>query len=320
MNRVIANKKISVKAFLSVVIPVLFYVLFILFLILYIKSLDFDQLKNINIAWEYILIATGFGLFFRYWGVFIWIVLLRSLGAEDLGSKIRLTYVYAKSWLGRYIPTPAAWMMGKVYFASKHGISRNKLAVSSLLEGALQILVVTMLSFTMLIFDKRLDVVDAQFKLLMFGVICAGVVMMTPRVFNWTISTMYKVVKKKRFETEHYVNKRIILKGALLYVVGALVSGLSLFFIAKSVYPTLGYDTLIFVMGVGNLAGAVSMLAVFAPSGIGVREGIQLVLLSLIMPREYALVITIATRLWGIAVDLLFFSISKLTLYFSKTK
>jgi uncharacterized membrane protein YbhN (UPF0104 family) len=52
------------------------------------------------------------------------------------------------------------------------------------------------------------------------------------------------------------------------------------------------------------------MLAFFAPSGIGVREGIQLALLNIIMPAEYALVITIFTRLWGVVTDFLFFGIA----------
>lgn len=54
------------------------------------------------------------------------------------------------------------------------------------------------------------------------------------------------------------------------------------------------------------------MLAIFAPSGIGVREGIQLVLFSLIMPKELALAVTIITRLWSVGMDFVFFGLSRL--------
>lgn len=297
-----------------VITPIIFYTLFFVFLALYIRSLDFSQLESIRVNWLYLGVASIFGLAFRYWGVFIWVVLLRSFGAKNLGSKIRLAYVYSKSWLGRYIPTPAAWMMGKVYFASKHGISKNKLAVSSLLEGALQVIVVMIVSFVMLIFDRRLDVIEPKFKILMFLVICAGIITMIPKVFNTIVSKAYRILKKKTFDPEHHASGSIVTKGAFLYTIGALISGASLFFIAKAVYPSLGYDNLIFVMGVGNLAGAASMLAVFAPSGLGVREGIQLVLLSLIMPREFALIITVVTRLWGVAIDFMFYGINRVAL------
>lgn len=300
------------KKIISISVPIVFYGLFAIFLVIYVRSLDYSQLKALQISWPYILIATIVGLGFRYWGVYIWVVLLKSLGATQLGNTSQLVYVYAKSWLGRYIPTPAAWMMGKVYFASKHGISKNKLAVSSILEGALQVIVVMTISFVMLTFDARFDVVEPRYRLLMFTIIIVGIVAMMPPLFNRAISLVYSIAKRKPFDKSHQATGAAITKGAFLYIIGAILNGLSLFFIAKAVHPSLGYDSIIFVMGVGNLAGAASMLAIFAPSGIGVREGIQLVLLSIIMPKEAALVITVMTRLWGVGVDFLFFGLSKL--------
>jgi uncharacterized membrane protein YbhN (UPF0104 family) len=102
------------------------------------------------------------------------------------------------------------------------------------------------------------------------------------------------------------------MRGASLYLADAVVNGLSLFFIAKAVDPSLAYGNIVFAMGAASLAGAASMLAVFAPSGLGVREGIQLVLFSLIMPKDLALAVTVITRLWSVAMDLAFFGISRL--------
>ncbi|HSX15543.1 MAG TPA: hypothetical protein VLF40_02025, partial [Candidatus Saccharimonadales bacterium] len=103
-----------------------------------------------------------------------------------------------------------------------------------------------------------------------------------------------------------------VFQGATLYLADAIINGLSLFFIAKAVDPSLAYSNIIFAMGAGSLAGAASMLAIFAPSGLGVREGIQLVLFSLIMPKELALAVTIITRLWSVGVDFAFFGLSRL--------
>ncbi len=68
---------------------------------------------------------------------------------------------------------------------------------------------------------------------------------------------------------------------------------------------------MLFVIGVSNLAGALGMLAIFAPSGIGVREGILLGLLSIVMPTEFALLVTVTSRLWDVALDGIFFAIGK---------
>ena len=97
-----------------------------------------------------------------------------------------------------------------------------------------------------------------------------------------------------------------------MYLIDAMINGLSLFFIAKGVDPGLSYSNIVFAMGTASLAGAASMLAIFAPSGLGVREGIQLVLFSLIMPKELALAVTVITRLWSVGIDVAFFGLCRL--------
>lgn len=292
--------------------PVLFYLCLASFLAFYLKGIDFSKFHEATFIWIYVVIASFIGIATRYWQVFIWFVLLSGLGATNLGNSAgELIYVYAKSWLGRYIPGTAPWILGKIYFASRHGISKNKLAVSSLLEGSLQVSVTLALAFVMLIFDTRLDVITFHVKLLMTIVIFASMIAIWPPIFNSIISIAYKFLKRKNLANEHLVSGRIISRGVALYAVGAILNGLSLFFICKAVSPTLSYHDLIFVMGAGNLAGAVGMLAIFVPSGLGIREGISLILLSVIMPRELALIVTVAWRIWGVVIDLIFFVASR---------
>ena len=249
-------------------------------------------------------------MFFRYWTAYIWVVLLKNLGAKNVRLGRDLLYVYAKSWLGRYIPGTAPWILGKIYFASKYGISKNKLAVSSLLEGALQIAVLLAISLLLLIADARLDVIGSEYKFLMILGLMGCFVSLLPPVFNFFVAFAYRIFKKKTLSIEDYANTRTISTGAGMYAIGALINGISLFFIAKAMYPDLGYEQLSFVIGVGTLASAVSMLAVFAPSGLGVREGIQLALLSIIMPTEIALLVTISTRLLSLVCDGCFYLVS----------
>lgn len=306
--------KLLVKA-----IPYIFYTLLIIFLAVYISRIDFEQFKSVQLAWHFVIIASLLGLAMRFWQIFIWFTLLKGLGAKDLQKSTRqLIYVYAKSWLGRYIPGTAPWILGKIYFASKHGIAKSKLAVSSLLEGALQVSVVMIVAFAILIFDPRLDVVGSTIKLLMIGVLIACIVAIWPPIFNRLISLAHKLIRKKKIDPADLASNKTVFKGAVLYIVGALLSGTALFFIAKAVYPALGYDNMLFVIGVSNLAGALGMLAIFAPSGIGVREGILLGLLSIVMPTEFALLVTVTSRLWDVALDGIFFALGKVAVITKK--
>jgi uncharacterized membrane protein YbhN (UPF0104 family) len=305
------NTKLITKS-----IPYIFYTLLLIFLALYISHIDFAQFRSVHFAWRFVIIASVLGLAMRFWQIFIWFTLLRGLGAKNLQkSTPQLIYVYAKSWLGRYIPGTAPWILGKIYFASKHGIAKSKLAVSSLLEGALQVSVVMIVAFAILIFDPRLNVINSAIKLLMIGVLVACILAIWPPIFNRLISLAHRLIRKKKIDAADLASSKTVLSGALLYVVGALLSGTALFFIAKAVYPDLGYDNLLFVIGVSNLAGALGMLVIFAPSGIGVREGILLSLLSIVMPTEFALLVTVTSRLWDVALDGIFFAIGKAVNY-----
>jgi uncharacterized membrane protein YbhN (UPF0104 family) len=287
--------------------------LLILFLFLYLQSIDFDKFKHAQFVWGYIGIATALGLTARYWQVLIWFVLLTGLGATNLTKhSTQLIYVYAKSWLGRYIPGTAPWILGKIYFASKHGIPKQKLAVSSLLEGGLQITVTMAVAAVMLLLDSRLDVISGQNKLLIGLILLGCIITMLPPVFNKLISWAYRLLRRQNLPREHLATNQTVGNGVLLYTIGALINGLSLFFIAKAVDPSLSYHNVWFVMAAGNLSAAASMLAIFAPSGLGVREGIQLVLLSVIMPTELALLVTVVTRLWSVLLDFIFFGLSRL--------
>lgn len=290
--------------------PIVFYLLFGIFLVVYVRSIDFQSLRGIGIDWRYLLLSTIFSIAFRFFGAFIWFDLLKGLGAVHL-NKVELVYVYAKSWLGRYIPGTAPWILGKIYFASKHGVSKSKLAVSSLLEAALQIVAALILSLSILPFDSRFNTVNPAIRTAMIAVLVVCVVVLIPKVFNYLLSSAHQIIRRAPLPAEHHTNARTLLRGAGMYILGSVINGAALFFIAKSLYGPLSYNDFLFILGIGAFSGAAGMLAIFVPSGIGVRDGIQLLLLSLVVPGEYALAITIMARLWDVAADLVFFGLCR---------
>lgn len=292
-------------------VPFVFYGLLFVFLAAYLRTVDFEKIIHLHVSWLHIVLATLFGLLTRYLGAFIWLTILRTLGAQNVGMHTQLIYVYAKSWMGRYIPGTAPWILGKIYFASKHGVPKQKLAISSLLEAGIEIVTMLVLAFSLLLFDNRLDVLNTQVKGIMLLVAVGGIIALIPAVFNWWVGLAFRLLGRKPLSPEHRTTTKTVTQGTGLYLINSLINGISLFFIAKGIDPSLGYSNILFTIGASSLAGAAGMVAVFAPSGLGVREGIQLVLFSLIMPKELAVAVTVATRLWIIAVDFMFFGISK---------
>lgn len=313
------KRRPGLRRFLTKAIPIAFYVLLAVFLVLYVRSVDWAQLSGVRWNWGWVAVATLISLGFRYWGVGIWFYLLRRLGATGLkGSGVTLTYVYAKSWMGRYIPGAATWIIGKVYFASKHGVSKARLGVSGLLEGALQIAATLALALVLLLVDPRTHGLDGWLIALMIAAFVGCVVCLVPQVFVWLIGLALKVLRRKPLEDDVRPGLGTVLGGAGLYVAGAILSGSAYYFITLAVYPSLKGSDAAFVIGAASMASAISMLAVFAPGGLGVREGVQALLLSLVMPPSIALVVVVVTRVWSLGVDALFLLCAAVPTWFGR--
>lgn len=294
------------------------YVLLAGFLAWAAYTIQWSALSKVTFNIGFLAIAAAAGLGFRYWQTFIWITVLRGLGAQKVRMNRELIYVYAKSWLGRYIPGTAPWILGKIFFASRHGVSKTKLAVGSLLEAAIQIAVLLSTSAIMLLFDARLNIPSvAYLRPIMVAVIVACLIGLMPPVFNRLMAVAFRILRRPKLERENYATWRTIGTASAQYVVGTLLSGISLYAMALSIYPQLGLGNFFYVVAAGNLAGAVSMLIVFLPSGIGVRDGLQLVFLRVVMPGAIAAAVVVITRVWTLILDIVFFGVSWIILVIS---
>jgi len=298
-------KKLALKA-----VPWAFYALVAVFAYFYLKGLDWATLSKVSIDWRWMVAATVASIAVRYWFAGIWMFLLRSLNADLGGQERELFLVYAKSWLGRYIPGGATWILGKIYFATKLGISKAKLGISSFLEGALQIIVVLISAAGMLAVDPHVQKLGRTWVWLLLLAAVIGLVTVYPPVFNRVIQFGYRKVRKQSIDDDHLPNTTTMGKGILAFLVSSILSGLSFYFVAAAVDPKLDLSSVAFIVGASNLASALSMLAVFAPAGLGVREGVQLSMLLLVMNPEQALVATVLMRLWSIVMDALFAAIA----------
>jgi len=293
------------------VVTGVFFALILVFLAFYLRSIDWHKLDQLSINWWLILAGTVIGLLFRYFGAYIWRVILRALGAHELPHYGISTDVYAQAWMGRYIPGTVTWIAGKVYLASTWGVSKSRLTVASLLEGGSQVAAITFVSFILIGFSPRLHVLSLGAKLSLIALGLLVLIILIPRVFNTCIGWAFKVLRGRDVPDELAINGPSVSRSFGLYSIGALISGLSCFLVVWAIDPQLHFSDLWFVIGAFGLATVAGMAAPFAPSGLGIRDGLQLVLLTAIMPKETALAATVLVRLWSVAVDVLFFGLTR---------
>ncbi len=82
-----------------------------------------------------------------------------------------------------------------------------------------------------------------------------------------------------------------------------ILFGIALYVLIRSFYA-LDAGSILYLAGAFSFSSIVGILALFAPSGLGVREGILAVFLNRIMPTSIALVVSVVSRLWLTVAEL----------------
>ena len=218
-----------------------------------------------------------------------WIWILGAWG-------IRLPYRNALqaemvSMLAKYIPggvwTPAA----RVVAVRRIGITDTSLVLSSMLIEAGLSAVAGVLVF--LAGMVTVQTVDANLlPLLAFAAVVA--VLLHPRVFGRVARVVFRPFGGS---TPPPLPYRLMLGLLGYYAFTWLVGGAALLFLVRSVGGAAGPRDVIFLGGVSAVGAIVAVLAVIAPSGLGVREASMYGLLISIVPNGAALGAIVLNRL-----------------------
>jgi hypothetical protein len=254
---------------------------------------------------------------FRYLGVFVWRVVLSRLGATDLPRFRVLADIYAKAWLARYIPGTIPWIAGKIYLAAEYGISKSRLAVSTLVEAAAQVVGVGAISLALLAVDRRIGELSAALLWLVIAGAAVLVLAMVPAVFNRILALGIRILKRG---TAVHVSWNVVLSSVSLYAAGALVSGLSYALLVYALVPDIEAGDIVFLVGAFGFAGVVGMLTPLVPSGLGTRDGAQLLLLLVVFSAPVAGLIVVVSRVWSAAVDFLFWAVAVAFSHFTRAR
>jgi glycosyltransferase 2 family protein len=227
------------------------------------------------------------------WGLILQTFLQSRLSWRE---SLRIWYV---SQVSKYLPGSMWNYVSRVYLCGQKGISTSKAVLSMVLEIVLILLAQCIVFLVSLAFWP-----GGQGKTLwVLLLLPAGLIFLHPRIFNGLLAFF---AHKRGLDAAPRVTLHAGNVGGLLalYTVGASVVGSAFFFFAHSLYP-LPSKLLPALTGIMTLSLIVGFLAPFAPYGLGVREGLLTLLLSQYLPAPMAILISLASRLWLTANELL---------------
>lgn len=260
---------------------------------IYVNLKGFTLPKN-TISIPFIIISAFCAViaFFVFLDTFIKIN--RTQGVDV--SKNLLQKLYINSVFSTYIP-------GKVFVILKRKLSVKEISllqVSSVyvVEVFFTFISSGVFAIISLILSGYVKVFN--FYLLIIIIFLIFLFLIQNKVIN-TINNIYsKIIKKKivLFRSLKYTN---VIKIIIMNNIGWFFLGLSYALLTYSMFDY-SISTLIFIAGVNALAGIIGMLAFFSPSGIGVREGVIVVLLTQVIPSSEASFLAIMYRLWFVLI------------------
>lgn len=304
-------KKISIKYWL-----IQGYIFIIICFVLYFLFSHFDSLKSylseMNSAY---LITAYFPMFayFIFLGM-IWRSLQMSTEAhKDNCSLFTWFTVYMYGYFGKYVPGKVSIILGRILFLEKYGYSKKSIIIASLYEQLLGLINNALISITLLLVSGKLnaDQLGEQLKPAAFFVTCGLIFILSP-LFPYLLKMVINIFRHGDVDKSYFLSKRNIIYHLSLYSSVTLLGGLGFILFIKSLYNfPLTWENMSYMVAVVNLAGIISLLAFFVPSGIGVREGVIVLLLKPIIPLDLAVLGAVAYRFFFTSVEIFFFAAVK---------
>ncbi len=259
-----------------------------------------DQIKTYEFSFELVPLILSFIIY----GIglaclaIIMFVLLKYMRVPVAYKHVLKYTLYSQ--FGSYIPGKLWLYAIKYNLLKKHGVTFSHFSILFAIE-AFQLIAtggVLAFIFTSALFEWHVGYQYALYALVVIGIIC-----LHPRIFYSVVNLLLPLIKKERILREQQVPYHILLLtsvGASLYW---LLLGIAFFFFVQS-FTNVTYVAFIPIVGALLLAYWVGVIAVFAPSGIGVREGIFTIVLSTVITQPIAVVVSIVARVWSSANEL----------------
>jgi len=257
---------------------------------------DLIKLQAFEFSLKILLLITGgliiYGLFFTV-KIVLWFKILRHLGTSVNFS--RASGIWFGSQIIKYIPGKIWFIVSRVYFARKL-MSRSRILIATFLEMILM-LISPVLVFNLSNGSKILKNINissyANIAILISTLLC--LVGLHPFFLQKILNFFTRIFKSRQFFISFQYS--MILKLLLLYCLNWFLYGLANYLILAAFLPF--WPEMFFqITAVFAIAYVLAFLSLITPGGIGVKEAIQVYLLTRMgCPGTIAVAASVISRL-----------------------
>jgi glycosyltransferase 2 family protein len=235
------------------------------------------------------------------WGVWIWSRVLRSFSGATVAYPALLR-IWSLSNLARYVPGKVWQFVAVAQLGRARGLSGALMLTSVLIHTGLSLLAAVLVGvFTLA------DVLFPQIAPMWLVVPAAigSLLAVHPVVLNGVISTIPRMLGRPVIAwTGSWLAGVGLLIGSIF---GWALYGVAYYFLLDSLTPVAA-TAVPLLAGVNAWSFVVGYLAFFSIAGLGARELAMTALLQPVAPAAVAALLAVASRLWTVAAELIFFN------------
>ena len=232
-----------------------------------------------------------------------WRVLL-----ADLGSPLHVAPaggIFFVGQLGKYVPGAVWSIVAQAEIGARLHIPRKRSAVVAFVAVAMAAicgLIVGAPALPLLI--TRDDSAARTGWVLLLAVPLLAVVLWPP-LLNWGIATVLRVLRREPLE--HQLSGRAVLTATAFFIVAWVSSGLHILVLARATSSDVETGQLLLASLSGfALASSTAMFSVVLPAGVGVREGVLVLILAPVTSTSAATAVVVISRFLTVAADVVF--------------
>jgi uncharacterized membrane protein YbhN (UPF0104 family) len=233
--------------------------------------------------------------------IWAWYLITLKLGIAISLSETLGSWFYSQ--LGKYLPGKVWLLLARFYFYESKGKSKKAISIALYLEMVTLIVAGGLIFLVALLFFKEVGPFYSgkQFWYLVLLLILFAFIFLHPQVLQKILN--WALVPFKREPLFLSISYSDVLWILSVCILSWVIGGISFYLFIDSVYPV-SSETILFLTGALAFSSILGIVAIFAPSGLGVREGTLVYLLSFIMPVSVAVIISILTRIWMTLIEI----------------
>lgn len=276
------------------------------------RTWDVKAFKSISFNWGYVAGACMLLVVHFLWVAFLSYLLMIPEKKMAFMPYLRIYFI---SQMGRYIPGKVWMVLGKMELLKKEGYSRKWIAGATVLEmllmivGAAIVIAASLLYFQDTLFEKYRWVIYAIGTFGLIGIsglkffLNLGSRILLKQTDAANAGTGYQLPYKRRFL--YFIT--------LGYSASWVLQGAGFFYLIKSFYPV--YHFPYYAVMIYAASWIIGFLTLFAPSGLGAKEGIMILFLGKFSTASEAAVIAAISRVWSTGIEILIAIVFGATLF-----